>query len=225
MNDAVLKMVPVQSSEHIPFRCIGCSKCCRHVRQSVPLESLDLFKLAQYLKKQGVPIGCTDDIIERFTEPAMLDECGYFALFLKVSGPDDACIFLKDNRCSIHTVKPRACRMYPFAADPQEDGSFKPILSTEYEHHFTGSKVHVKTWMKKYFTVEDQEFLRLDMGAATEIARLLRRIPEAQKTTAVFHFLRYKYSDFDLEQPFLDQYRRNTHKLLAVLHRMAENRL
>ncbi|MFR1480858.1 MAG: YkgJ family cysteine cluster protein [Hydrogeniiclostridium mannosilyticum] len=34
---------------------------------------------------------------------------------LKTVGADDACIFLKDNRCTIHSVHPRACRTYPIA--------------------------------------------------------------------------------------------------------------
>lgn len=223
MNDAVINAIPVQSSQHIPFHCSGCSKCCHHVRESVPLESLDLFRLAQYLKKQGVPVRGTDDVIERFAKPAMLDECGYFVLFLRVNGPDDACIFLNGNRCSIHSVKPRACRMYPFVVDPQEDGSFKFLLSKEYEHHFCGTKVHVRTWVKKYFTAEDRAFLQMDMGSAKKIAKLLHRIPEEKKTTALLHFLRYKYSEFDLDKPFLDQYRRNEQKLLLVLRKMADN--
>lgn len=43
-----------------------------------------------------------DDFVARYTELALLDECGYFMLMLKVTGVDDACIFLKENRCMVH---------------------------------------------------------------------------------------------------------------------------
>ena len=37
------------------------------------------------------------------------------------------------------------------------------------------------------------------------------------------HFLRLRYSEYDLDLPFLEQFRRNQEKLLAILFRMAEN--
>ena len=102
----------VSSCDRIPFRCTCCGECCRHVRQSVPVESLDAFRLAKLLRTRDEEITCMDDFIERYTELALLDECGYFMLMLKVTGKDDACIFLRDNRCVVHVAKPRACRIY-----------------------------------------------------------------------------------------------------------------
>lgn len=46
-------MVPVAPSDRFPFRCRMCGACCRHVRESVPLESLDAFRLAKYLRDKG----------------------------------------------------------------------------------------------------------------------------------------------------------------------------
>ena len=48
-------------------------------------------------------------------------------------------------------------------------------------------------------------------------------IPEKRKTEALMHFLRLRYSEYDLDIPFLEQFRRNQEKLLAILFRMAEN--
>lgn len=225
MNDSVINVEPVSTSDRVPFKCTGCGKCCKHVRQSVPVESLDLFRLAKYLRKIGLQFNCIEELINRFTEFAILDECGYFVLMLRVAGPKDACIFLTDdNRCSIHEANPRACRMYPFVADPGNGNGFRFLVSREYLHHFKGPGIHVRNWLKRYFTAEDREFLRADMGAAGEIAKLLRQIPETEKVTALLHFMRCKYIDYDLERPFMEQYLRNNEKLLTILRRMAVNR-
>ena len=225
MNDSVLNVVPVSTSDRVSFKCIGCGTCCKHVRQSVPIEPLDLFRLAIHLREIGLEFECMEELIDRFTEPAMLDECGYFMLMLKVSGPEDACVFLKeDNGCSVHKANPRACRMYPFVADPGDGNGFRFLVSREYLHHFKGSAVHVRNWTKKYFTPEDRAFLQMDMGYARKIAGLLRRIPESQKTAALLYFMRFKYTEYDLERPFLEQYRRNNEKLLIILNRMADKR-
>ena len=112
----------VSSCDRIPFRCTCCGACCRHVRQSVPVESLDAFRLTQLLRTRNKEIVCMDDFVERYTELALLDECGYFMLMLKVTGKDDACIFLQGNRGVVHKEKPRTCRIYPFVAGIGDHG-------------------------------------------------------------------------------------------------------
>ena len=177
---------------------------------------------SKYLRDKGEDILCPDDFLARYAEPVLLDECGYFVYMLKTVGEENACIFLKDNRCTIHDENPRACRLYPFVVNPDPRGLHSYLLSREYPHHFTGPVVQTKSWMKKRFPKEDRLFLQTDFGGAKDIAELLRKIPERNRTQAVMHFLRLKYSEYDLDQPFLDQYRRNQDKLIAILNRMAE---
>ena len=152
----------------------------------------------------------------------MLDECGYFVYFLKSVGEDDACIFLKDNRCTIHDAKPRACRLYPFMVEPNEFGKHGYLYSRERTHHFRGPLFQTRSWMKKYFPQEDRAFLHADCSKARAIATLLRAIPEKRKSEALLHFHRLLYSAYDLEKPFLEQYLRNQEILLRILAGMAD---
>ena len=216
------KTVGITPSSRVRFRCQGCGKCCLRVKEGVPVDSQDVFRMTKYLRDHGEDILCTDDFLARYAEPVLLDECGYFVYMLKTVGEENACIFLKDNRCTIHDENPRACRLYPFVVNPDPRGLHSYLLSREYPHHFTGPVVQTKSWMKKRFPKEDRLFLQNDFGGAKTLADLLRKIPERNRTQAVMHFLRLKYSEYDLDQPFLDQYRRNQDKLIAILNRMAE---
>ena len=216
------KTVGITPSSRVKFRCQGCGKCCLRVKEGVPVDSQDVFRRTKYLRDHGEDILCTDDFLARYAEPVLLDECGYFVYMLKTVGEENACIFLKDNRCTIHDENPRACRLYPFVVNPDPRGLHSYLLSREYPHHFTGPVVQTKSWMKKRFPKEDRLFLQTDFGGAKTLADLLRKIPERNRTQAVMHFLRLKYSEYDLDQPFLDQYRRNQDKLIAILNRMAE---
>ena len=216
------KTVGITPSSRVRFRCQGCGKCCLRVKEGVPVDSQDVFRMTKYLRDHGEDILCTDDFLARYAEPVLLDECGYFVYMLKTVGEENACIFLKDNRCTIHDENPRACRLYPFVVNPDLRGLHSYLLSREYPHHFTGPVVQTKSWMKKRFPKEDRLFLQTDFGGAKTLADLLRKIPERNRTQAVMHFLRLKYSEYDLDQPFLDQYRRNQDKLIAILNRMAE---
>ena len=76
--------------------------------------------------------------------------------------------------------------------------------------------------MKRYFTAEDRAFLKLDFGSVAEIARLMRMVPEFEQKTAMLLFWRYRYSDFNLDQPFLPQYEKNLHLLKAALNSLID---
>lgn len=78
MDELYKNLVKLKPKDNVPFKCIGCGECCKHVKEQVPVETLDAFRIARYLMEQDKSITCMDDFWERFAEPALLDECGYF---------------------------------------------------------------------------------------------------------------------------------------------------
>ena len=112
----------VSLNDRFQFHCTGCAACCRHIKEGVPLDSLDAYRLTKYLRSQGIGPTCTDDVLMRFGEPVPITDSGYFSYFLKTVGDDDTCIFLNGNRCAVQEAKPTACRLYPIEAAPEKDG-------------------------------------------------------------------------------------------------------
>lgn len=217
MREEELKFLAVSPKEHIRFKCIGCGACCKNIYLSVPIETLDAFRIAKYLRNMGHKIETMDDFWQQYGEPALLDECGYFVYFLKTKGDQRACVFLEDDRCAIHAVNPRACRLYPFTAEP-DTGQY--LVTREREHHFIGTAIKVKSWMNQRYSEEDRAFVRLDYGVARDIAKLLREIPEQDKARAIMLFQFYKYSAYDLDKPFLIQFEDNQNELLNSLSQL-----
>lgn len=191
-------------------------------KATVPVDTQDVFRLTRYLRNTGEEICCIDQFLDQYADPALLNECGFLVFFLKSVGEDDSCIFLKDNRCAVHAAKPRACRLYPYMVEPNEAGAFRYLYSQEWEHHFRGSVIETRSWMKKNLPKEDRAFLQEDYSRTGAIARLLRRIPEERKPEALFHFYRLRYSAYDLGKTFLGQFRENQEKLETILSRMAD---
>jgi Fe-S-cluster containining protein len=98
-----------KSSKLKPFACSeGCGHCCHnHVVQAVPLE---IFRIAHAIKE--LP---NDRLL------AIVAELKNYAEWLEenwqqINGPVDtqkgACIFLKNNACSIYSVRPSVCRRF-----------------------------------------------------------------------------------------------------------------
>lgn len=66
MKEFMTKMVPVNLSDRFPFKCRMCGACCQHVRESVPLESLDAFRLAKHLRDKGEKVNGMEDVLAAY---------------------------------------------------------------------------------------------------------------------------------------------------------------
>ena len=112
--------------------------------------------------------------------------------------------------------------MYPLQAAPGTDGQFQIVLFIERPHHFTGKKNKVKNWFYRNMPEEVREFYRYDFSIAPTINRLLEAVPDHHKEDALLLFHRYRYSDFDLDKPFLPQFKANNEKLLQELEALSQ---
>ena len=209
----------VQPEDHIRFRCLRCGKCCRHVRNSVMLQSVDGYRLAKYLQMEVA------DFFEQYADIAFLEDTGYPLFALKVRGAENACIFLKGNRCTVQEAKPQACRLYPFWIEPDDSTRGKTLLyhlSTEHRHHPKGSLIKVKDWMKENLTEDDKAFWTEEWSAMQYLAPLCKRVREnASKRDELSKLLLlYRYFYFDLDVPFQIQHRRNNMTLKHLLEKL-----
>ena len=83
MKAFITKMVPIKTTDRFSFRCSQCGACCRRVRESVPLESLDAFRLAKFFRDSGEKVRSIDDVLAAYAEPVLLHESGIWYLCLK----------------------------------------------------------------------------------------------------------------------------------------------
>lgn len=84
------------------FRCHGCGNCCRGDGY-VFLEDAEIRRLAVYLDLS------VEEFTERYTRTI---ESGRLVL-KDQDDADKSCVFLKENRCTVHEAKPDQCRDFP----------------------------------------------------------------------------------------------------------------
>ncbi|MBI4328384.1 MAG: YkgJ family cysteine cluster protein [Chloroflexi bacterium] len=114
----------------IRFRCTLCGECCRRYIPLVTAEDVQRIRdnlhrrLSAFLTLYGVSDFEEGSIVE--SDERMFRTRSGMRL-LGLSRREEACIFLKDNLCSIHPFKPLVCQTYPF--DPvdaaQPNGPFQ----------------------------------------------------------------------------------------------------
>jgi Fe-S-cluster containining protein len=105
------------------FECTKCGACCRDEHLLVTVTGDDIAKIAAvlglgpdamlkaldfYIVTNGVsiPVG-----LERISSVATERGLAFMALKKMENGD---CVFLKDNLCMIHPVRPLVCRSFPF---------------------------------------------------------------------------------------------------------------
>jgi Fe-S-cluster containining protein len=188
------------------------------------LESLDAYRIARYLKPTGHEFDGVATVFADYATPKLLSSALEYPIFLmNTAGARNACVFLKDNRCSVRTAKPRTCRMYPLSAgqNGRLDG-FDYFIVSQKRHHFSGTNIRVGDWMDENFSEEDRAFVLMDIRSAAALAPILRALKKARVDEArvLEPLLFYKYFNFELDEPFLPQCERNNDVLLRVLRRM-----
>lgn len=90
-------------SDGLRFECTGCGKCCRCDADEIGyvyLNGDDILALSQCLNMSEA------EFREKYT--ASKD------IYTIIAKPEEDCLFLKDNHCSVYTARPLQCRTWPF---------------------------------------------------------------------------------------------------------------
>ena len=88
------------------FHCTQCGKCCIH-RTDIILSPRDIFKMAKALKLSNA------DFLRKYCSMHIGPTSCIPVITLRPVGKDDRCPLLKNNKCSVHKVKPSVCGMFP----------------------------------------------------------------------------------------------------------------
>lgn len=207
----------VRTKDMIPFHCRECGNCCRHVENLVMLEAYDAYRLGRYLHPLG-EVDTIEDVYAKYAHPILLSD-GFPAFALNTCGDDQHCTFLQGGRCHIYEGRPSVCRIYPFTVKNGSRGrrfEFYQCLDSHADH-FQGGSVLVNDWMYENFTKAERTLFEKETDALPELGRLMRQLTQRQQEQFLFRLLYYRYYNFDLDQPFLEQYDRNQEALFREL--------
>lgn len=118
--------------------CQGCSACCKGMGRSIVLDPLDIHRLTTYLGNT------TQELLNGNIELNVVD--GIILPNLAMTGTEESCSFLnKEGRCSIHSVRPGICRLFPLGRFYENNG-FQYFLQV-HECPKERTKVKVKKWL------------------------------------------------------------------------------
>ncbi len=118
--------------------CKGCSSCCRGMGSSIILDPFDAHRLCTGLHKSF------EELLNTCLELNVAD--GIILPNLRMTEAEDACAFLHNGRCSIHSIRPGICRIFPLGRF-YENHSFRYFLQVHECPAPVKSKVKIRKWI------------------------------------------------------------------------------
>ena len=207
------------------FHCDQCGKCCTY-RDDIILSPMDIFKMARELKITPVDFYheyCVFNIGEHTRMPIVR---------LGSVGKDYHCVLLKNHKCSVHTVKPAVCGMFPlgrymsFEKDTYDQADFAtnkvkyllqpPDCGDDSEEHT------VREWLSGFdINLEDEVFVEWQK-AISQCGNKIKELEKKQDMLTmveVWFVVRVVlYLQYDTSKDFLPQFKNNAEHLLKLLN-------
>lgn len=134
--------------------CEGCHKCCTGMGTSIVLDPFDLWRMCFLSGREAV--GFEELLAQKKIELNMVD--GLILPNLRMN-ENEACSFLNENgRCTIHSVRPGICRMFPLGRVYEEEG-FSYFLQKGECAKENRAKIKVKKWIDTPNLPKNEEYV------------------------------------------------------------------
>lgn len=115
--------------KHIYYKCTGCALCC--IENKIPLTEREIAKLEEM---EDFDISSALESFVPILIPSGIKSEKYRvkAYVIKKKPFSHECYFLDEKKlCKIHSLKPFACKIYPFSLRPYDDESVKILIHPE----------------------------------------------------------------------------------------------
>jgi len=211
------------------FKCRSCGKCCKN-REDIILNSRDVYNIATTLNLTN------KQIIDKYCESYIGQVSRIPVVRLKSKGINRVCPLLVENRCSVHSLKPTVCALFPIGrVISSEHAPEEMNLGNPYEigyiQNYTncGSarrKQTVRAWLESFnIPIDDNYFIQWNTTIFKSIETVkkyesmnnVREICMNMIWDAIYQAF---YIDYDICKEFQPQFDSNVSKLLRTLEQL-----
>jgi hypothetical protein len=208
------------------FKCRGCGKCCKN-REDILLNSRDVYNIATALELSH------KQVIEKYCEVYIGRDSRLPIVRLLPKGVNRVCPLLVGSHCSVHSLKPTVCALFPLgrvmasSEAPKEMGLGRP---GEIEYILTSApcgshriKQTVRAWLEKFnIPVEDEFFVHWNKAIFSLTTAIQKYEGVGKVTERTLNMLWNGicialYLDYDTQKEFYAQFENNVAKILSVL--------
>ena len=205
--------------EVFTFKCRGCGKCCKN-REDILLNSRDVYNIATALNLTH------KQVTEQYCETYIGKDSRMPIVRLKPKGVNLVCPLLKGGRCSIHSLKPTVCALFPLGRVMafEDKGPGKPFeiqyILTSADCGSAKKKQTVRAWLEAFdIPVEDHFFTEWNKALFSLISTVKKLSEKLSSQSKVYEMIwvgiyMALYVDYDTQKEFDSQFKNNVNKIL-----------
>lgn len=223
-----LDKMKIGLDETFKFNCTMCGKCCKDI-DDILLTPRDVFQIARHL---DVNIG---DFVKKYYEAYIGDSSRIPIVRLLPTGIDKRCPFLKGTRCSVNSVKPVVCALFPLGRCLTIDSSKNRteftasdiIYINQNAHCGDNRKTHtVREWLETSNVPVEDEFFNKWHSTIAQVGMIVHEVEKKaseERMNKYFNLLfGLLYVAYDFKEEFLTQFDRNVKFALELTRRLKE---
>ena len=220
----------IELDDVFAFKCRNCGKCCKN-REDILLNSRDVYNIAKAFNLS------TRQVVEKYCETYIGRDSRIPIVRLKPRRTNKSCPLLAGNRCSVHSLKPSICALFPLGRiivyeSALEHGGFDTELFRPNEIQYIinqskcGSlkkKQTVRAWLEMFGIPVDDDFFVKWNHAVFSISTATHNIEKTTVGTSNALDMLWSgillalYADYDTQKDFYAQFDHNVSKILRVL--------
>ena len=209
------------------FNCTMCGRCCKN-REDILLTPRDLFRMANY---EYMLIG---EFVQKYCDCYVGESSRIPIARLLPTGIDKRCPFLRGTRCSVNSVKPVVCALFPLGRCLTIDPAKKAEFTTDdviYINQNPGCgdnrKTHtVREWLEtSNVPVKDEFFVKWNSiisQVGITIHEIEKNVDEERMNKFYDTLFGLLYVAYDFKEDFLTQFDRNAKFALELTRRLKE---
>lgn len=220
-----IESITIGLDDTFKFHCTQCGKCCVY-REDIILSPMDLHRMSKELNMSHT------DFIIKYCSSHIGSASRMPIIMLRPVGKDRRCPLLRNNKCSVHNVKPAVCAMFPlgrYIAFPKGEFGARTIESSEVKYMLQPpecgdeSETHtVREWLSGFdISLEDKVYLRWNQ-VLSELSVKLQQLEKKwdMMTMMEIWFITriIMYENYEHDLDFLPQLDFNFQGLMSLLN-------
>lgn len=187
--------------DEFEFGCNRCGECCH--QETLILTGYDVFNIAKYLNIT------TEGVLKEYCFGYIGDDSKIPIISLKQRTGDNSCPFLRKSICTINSVKPLTCKIYPI-------GRFYDSRTKEFVYFKqnvgcgTKEKHTVKEWVGSV-GIKEVDNIGIKWGnSLLDLAKYQRSIKDKNRLDASTKLILIAlYINYDTSKGYLEELEKN----------------
>lgn len=193
--------------------CHGCSECCKDMDESIILDPYDVYMLTNGLNKTFANLLAEGVVELKIVEGLVLPNIKMVQKSADLSVPP-RCSFLDgDGRCSIHSIRPGICRLFPLGRNYDENGLSYFLLKDACTVQ-SRQKVKIEKWLGVPKLKEYESFLVRWHDLKKQMMSIIENADEQNSSAINTGFIKLFYMNPYTNEDFYKQFNERMESLL-----------